>query len=156
MVPDPSKTCLGMEYFCNRGDALWEMDDAALIRLAASELERIGLGRAAEVEDGTVIRQPMAYPVYDAEYQRHVETIRHYLDTFENLQTTGRAGMHRYNNQDHSMLTAMLAARNVLGEDHDLWDVNVERSYHEEFTVEQARAKAAARPRAAQLAAVDR
>lgn len=148
MVPDPSKTCLGMEYFCNRGDALWEMDDADLIRLAAEELERIGLGHAAEVEDGTVIRQPMAYPVYDAEYRDHLETIRHYLDTLENLQTTGRAGMHRYNNQDHSMLTAILAARNVLGDHdgqpHDLWDVNVERSYHEEFTVEQAKTKAAA------------
>jgi protoporphyrinogen oxidase len=137
MVPDPSKTCLGMEYFCNRGDSVWNMPDADLIRLASRELEQIGLGRADEVEDGTVIRQPMAYPVYDGTYKENLAVIRAYLDGFENLQTTGRAGMHRYNNQDHSMLTALLAVRNILGEDHDLWDVNVERSYHEEFTVEE-------------------
>jgi protoporphyrinogen oxidase len=150
MVPDPTKTCLGLEYFCNRGDETWEMDDDALIRLAAEELERIGLGKASEVEDGTVIRQPMAYPVYDGTYKANLATIQAYLEGFENLQTTGRAGMHRYNNQDHSMLTALLAVRNILGErteagtPHDLWDVNVERSYHEDFTVDEARVKAQA------------
>ncbi len=151
MVPDASKTCLGLEYFCTRGDETWEMDDDALVALATRELEQIGLAPADLVEGGTVIRQPMAYPVYDGTYKKHLATIQAYLDGFENLQTTGRAGMHRYNNQDHSMLTALLAARNILGEtagdggSHDLWDVNVERSYHEDFTVEQAKEKAIAR-----------
>ncbi|MDX1531990.1 MAG: hypothetical protein R3362_10740, partial [Rhodothermales bacterium] len=150
MVPDPSKTCLGMEYFCTRGDGLWQADDADLIRLARQELERIGLARANEVIDGTVIRQPMAYPVYDGQYKHHLGVLRDYLTRFENLQTTGRAGMHRYNNQDHSMLTALLAAKNVLGDTtpdgrpHDLWDVNVERSYHEDFTVAEAQQRAQA------------
>ena len=146
MVPDASKTCLGLEYFCTRGDETWEMDGADLIALATRELAQIGLAGGAAVEDGTVIRQPMAYPVYDATYKRHLAVIQDYLSTFENLQTTGRAGMHRYNNQDHSMLTALLAARNVLGHTagdgapHVLWDVNVERSYHEDFTVDEAEA----------------
>ncbi|WP_420455813.1 NAD(P)/FAD-dependent oxidoreductase [Rubrivirga sp.] len=151
MVPDASKTCLGLEYFCTRGDETWEMDDDALIALATRELAEIGLAPAAAVEDGTVIRQPMAYPVYDGTYKQHLATIQGYLDGFENLQTTGRAGMHRYNNQDHSMLTALLAARNILGQTagdgsaHDLWDVNVERSYHEDFTVEEAKERAVER-----------
>jgi protoporphyrinogen oxidase len=139
MIPDQTKTCLGMEYFCNRGDDLWSMENEDLIRLASREYERIGLGKASEVEDGTVIRQPMAYPVYDGTYKKNLDVIQAYLDGFENLQTTGRAGMHRYNNQDHSMLTALLAVKNILGESHDLWDVNVERSYHEAFQVGEER-----------------
>lgn len=135
MVPDASQTCLGMEYFCTRGDAIWEMDDAGLISLAARELEQIGLAARSLIRDGTVIRQPMAYPVYDETYKANLDVVRAYLSRFRNLQTTGRAGMHRYNNQDHSMLTAMLAVRNILGAEHDLWDVNVERSYHEELVV---------------------
>ncbi|MGB7159508.1 MAG: NAD(P)/FAD-dependent oxidoreductase [Tepidisphaeraceae bacterium] len=136
MVPDPSKTTsLGMEYFCTRGDALWEMSDDDLIKLAKQELTALGLAHGAEATDGCVIRQEKAYPVYDVEYAEHVETIRTYLATFANLQTVGRNGMHRYNNQDHSMLTALLAVRNIYGERHDLWTVNVERSYHEEFKV---------------------
>lgn len=146
MVPDPSKTCLGMEYFCSRGDAIWEMDDAGLISLAARELEQIGLAHRSLIRDGTVIREPMAYPIYDETYKDNLEVVRAYLCRFRNLQTTGRAGMHRYNNQDHSMLTAMLAVRNILGEQHDLWDVNVERSYHEELLVER---KGRATPRCA-------
>ena len=142
MVPDPSMTCLGMEYFCNSGDDLWQRDDSDLIAMAAREMQQIGLADETDVIDGTVIRQPMAYPVYDGEYRRHLDVIRAYLDQFENLQTTGRAGMHQYNNQDHSMLTALLAVRNILGEKHDLWSVNVERSYHEDFTVDEAREKA--------------
>ncbi len=151
MVPDPSKTCLGLEYFCTRGDETWDMDDDALVALATRELAEIGLAPAGAVEGGVVIRQPMAYPVYDGTYKAHLATIQGYLDGFENLQTTGRAGMHRYNNQDHSMLTALLAARNILGQTagdgstHDLWDVNVERSYHEDFTVDEAKAQATER-----------
>jgi protoporphyrinogen oxidase len=142
MVPDPSTTSLGMEYFCTEGDGLWGTSDRDLVDLAAREFEAIGIAPGARVIDGTVIRQPKAYPVYDAAYQEHVATIRGYLKRFANLQTVGRAGMHRYNNQDHSMLTAMLAAENVVSglhvgaqAPHDVWSVNVERSYHESFRV---------------------
>ena len=139
MVPDQSKTSLGMEYFCSEGDNLWEMDDGDLIKLAKREIEALGLAQAADVSDGTVIRQKKAYPVYDETYRTHLAVIQEYLAGFENLQAVGRNGMHRYNNQDHSMLTGLLAARNVLGEEHNLWAVNTERSYHEEFTIEEAK-----------------
>lgn len=137
MVPDQTKTCLGMEYFCSEGDAIWEMSDTELLDLATRELDSLGLVDASKVEDGTIIRQRKAYPVYDRDYYKHVQVIRDYIETFENLQTVGRNGMHRYNNQDHSMLTALLAAKNILGEEHDLWNVNTERSYHEEFTQQE-------------------
>ncbi len=138
MVPDPTKTCLGMEYFCSVGDDLWKMSDAELLELATREAIALQLGiQPGDVEDGAIIRQYKAYPVYDGEYRQHLQVIQDYLETFENLQTVGRNGMHRYNNQDHSMLTAMLAVKNILGESHDLWNVNVERSYHEEFTKEE-------------------
>ena len=138
MVPDISKTCLGMEYFCSQGDDLWEMEDSKLIELATEEIIRLDLGvRPGDVEDGCVIRQFKAYPVYDGEYRQHLQVLQDYVETFDNLQTVGRNGMHRYNNQDHSMLTALLAAKNILGEQHDLWNVNVERSYHENFTNEE-------------------
>ncbi|BAU12675.1 amine oxidase [Leptolyngbya sp. NIES-3755] len=133
MVPDPTKTCLGLEYFCNEGDELWNLSDAELLDLATEEIEKLGLANQSDVEDGVVIRQPKAYPVYDQHYRQHLQVIQDYLSEFDNLQTIGRNGMHRYNNQDHSMLTGMLAASNLMGEDHDLWDVNTERSYHEEF-----------------------
>ena len=136
MVPDPQKTSLGMEYFCNQGDTLWGMDDAALIRFAAQEYETLGLGRAAEIEDGVVIRQLAAYPFYDTNYQQSLAIIRNYLNQFDNLQTIGRNGLHRYNNQDHSMLTGLLAARNIAGDKHDVWSVNTERSYYETFLKE--------------------
>jgi hypothetical protein len=137
MVPEAGKTCLGMEYFCSQGDELWEMSNEDLIDLAKREIEALGLAKAHEVEDGTVIRQPKAYPVYDRDYRENLEVIQHYLETFENLQTVGRNGMHRYNNQDHSMLTAVLAVQNLYGGKHDLWSVNTERSYHENFTREE-------------------
>jgi protoporphyrinogen oxidase len=132
MVPDPNKTFLGLEYFCNEGDELWRMSDEELIKLGTQELEMMGLARAAEVEGGTVIRQLKTYPVYTGEYKEYLERIRGFLDSMPNLQTVGRNGMHMYNNQDHSMLTAMLAVKNLLGEHHDVWSVNVERAYHEE------------------------
>ncbi|MEM9907733.1 MAG: NAD(P)/FAD-dependent oxidoreductase [Cyanobacteria bacterium P01_D01_bin.44] len=138
MVPDPSKTCLGMEYFCNEGDDLWDLSDDELIRLASREVVGLGLLDTLDrVKDGTVIRQRKAYPVYDADYRQHLQVLQTYLERFSNLQTVGRNGMHRYNNQDHSMLTGLLAAKNILGEQHDLWNVNTERSYHEEFTKTQ-------------------
>ena len=133
MLADPDKTSLGMEYFCNRGDDLWRMKDEDLIRMASAELEELGLGKAEDVEDGRVIRQEKAYPVYNGDYRRHLDVIRLWVERLENFQTVGRNGMHRYNNQDHSMLTAMLAVRNLDGENHDLWEVNTERSYHEDF-----------------------
>jgi protoporphyrinogen oxidase len=135
MVPDPSKTCLGMEYFCSQGDDLWEMPNEKLIELASKEITRLGLGvNREDVEDGCVIRQFKAYPVYDGEYRQHLKVLEDYIRGFENLQTVGRNGMHRYNNQDHSMLSALLAAKNIMGENHDIWNINVERSYHENFT----------------------
>jgi len=135
MVPDQSKTALGLEYFCTEGDDLWQMGDAALIELGKREMEAIGLVKVRDVLDGTVVRQLKAYPVYNATYGGYLETIKNYLATFSNLQTVGRNGLHKYNNQDHSMLTAMLAARNILGETHDVWNVNTERSYHEEIRI---------------------
>lgn len=151
MVPDPRKTSLGMEYFCDEGDALWSRADAELIALATEEIARLGLADAREVEDGVVIRQTKAYPVYDSTYRRHLSVIQNYLASFANLQTIGRNGMHRYNNQDHSMLTGLLAARNVMGETHDLWEVNTERSYYEEWERAPRRA-----PREALARAVER
>jgi protoporphyrinogen oxidase len=132
MVPDSRKTFLGLEYFCNEGDELWNMSDEALIQLGARELEIMGLARAVDVEGGTVIRQLKTYPVYTGEYKEYLERIRGFLDSIARLQTVGRNGLHMYNNQDHSMLTAMLAVKNLLGEQHDVWSVNVERAYHEE------------------------
>lgn len=134
MVPNPSKTCLGLEYFCTVGDELWNMAAEELIALAKQELEDLGLVRAADVEDGVVFRQEKAYPVYTGAYKAYLEQITAYLDGFENLQTIGRNGLHMYNNQDHSMLTGILAAKNALGEQHNVWTVNVERAYHEEIS----------------------
>jgi len=143
LVPDASKTCLGMEYFCNEGGELWKMSDAELVELATRELAQLGLAKVADVEDGVVIRQPKAYPVYDGEYRGHLQVLEGFLRGMENLQTIGRNGMHRYNNQDHSMLTGILAVRNLLGEKHDLWDVNTERSYYEDFSVDRSKEKTA-------------
>jgi protoporphyrinogen oxidase len=143
MVPDPAKASLGLEYFCSEGDALWTMPDAELIRLGKEELERIGLARASEITDGCVFRVPKAYPVYDATYREHLDTVRRFVDGLENLQTIGRNGLHRYNNQDHAMLTGLLAVHNLTeGARHDLWSVNTEPEYHEEVGVTEADAEA--------------
>ena len=131
MVPDDSKTCLGLEYFCFVQDDLWVMSDYDLIALASRELQTLGLLNGAEVVDGVVVRVPKAYPVYDEGYQRALDTVRAHLETLGNLQVVGRNGMHKYNNQDHSMLTAMLAVRNLAGERHDIWAVNADDDYHE-------------------------
>ena len=134
MVPDQRKTCLGLEYFCFEGDGLWTTSDADLIELGKRELQTLGLARSADIEDGAIVRMPKAYPVYDGAYARALEIIRGFLDGIQNLQLVGRNGMHKYNNQDHSMLTAMLAVKNILGEHYDLWRVNVEQEYHEEVS----------------------
>lgn len=133
MVPDSRETSLGMEYFCTEGDDVWSMSDAELLDLATRELISLGLADMADVEDGVVFRQPKAYPVYDRKYRQCLQVIQRFLATLDNLQTIGRNGMHRYNNQDHSMLTGMLAARNLLGEDHDLWSANTEHSCYQEL-----------------------
>jgi protoporphyrinogen oxidase len=132
MVPVPGRTCLGLEYFCFAGDGMWTMSDADLIDLATRELAELGLAPGARVEDGAVVRMPKAYPIYDAAYSGHVAAIRDFIDPVPNLHTVGRNGMHKYNNQDHSMLTAMFAVENMLGASHDLWAVNTDFEYHEE------------------------
>ena len=133
MVPEPNRASIGMEYFCQEGDDLWQSSNQDLIKQAAEELEHLGLAKATDVVDGTVIRQEKAYPVYDSDYREALDMIRGWLAGLHNLQMVGRNGMHRYNNQDHSMLTAMLAVQNLLGGTHDLWEVNVEREYHEDI-----------------------
>jgi protoporphyrinogen oxidase len=136
MVPEPGTTCLGMEYFCFKGDGLWESPDADLVAQAARELEELGLAKAADVKDGAVIRMPKAYPIYDSTYREHLDGVRAYIDPLSNLHTVGRNGMHKYNNQDHSMLTAMFAVQNMQGASHDLWEVNTDFEYHEEQKIE--------------------
>jgi protoporphyrinogen oxidase len=132
MLPNQAHTSLGLEYFCNEGDDVWTMSDADLIELGKRELAQIGLAQDEDVIDGCVFRVEKSYPVYDADYAQHLETIKAYVATFENFQTIGRNGLHRYNNQDHAMLTGMLAVRNLLyGERHNLWQVNAEQEYHE-------------------------
>ena len=140
MVPDPSRTSLGLEYFLWDKDEEWSWPQERLIELGVRECAQIGLIDPREVKDGTVVRMEKAYPVYDQTYQERVATIRQYLQTFSNLQTIGRNGLHRYNNQDHSMLTGVYAAGNILGERHDVWAVNTEKEYHEEERVAQPNA----------------
>ena len=133
MVPD-GMTCLGLEYFCFEGDGLWGAPDDELIALAKREIAQIGLVTAADVVDGCVVRQAKAYPVYDEDYRDHVATVRLDLErSFPTLHLVGRNGMHKYNNQDHAMMTAMLTARNILAGErvYDTWQVNEDAEYHE-------------------------
>ncbi len=139
MVPDLTTTSLGLEYFCSEGDEIWNMSDEDLIDLGKREIAQIGLAEVADVVDGAVFRVEKSYPIYDSDYVGSLGTIQSYLGTLENLQTIGRNGLHRYNNQDHAMLTGMLAVRNLLyGEQNDLWQVNAEQEYHEELLLNQA------------------
>ena len=131
LVPEAGRTCLGLEYFCSREDDIWQQDDAALIALATRELSALGLAPGASVLDAAVVRVPDAYPVYDSTYRGHLETLRRFLDPIPNLHTVGRNGMHKYNNQDHSMYAAMLIVANLQGETHDVWMVNSDFEYHE-------------------------
>ncbi|MEP6556073.1 MAG: NAD(P)/FAD-dependent oxidoreductase [Ferruginibacter sp.] len=133
MVPDPSMACYGLEYFCFEGDGMWTASDEELIGLGKKEIEQIGLAKAVEITDGYVVRQKKAYPVYDHFYTGHIETIKNELQHYKGLYLMGRNGMHKYNNQDHSMMTAMLAAKNIIaGEElFDLWNVNQDAEYHE-------------------------
>ena len=134
MVPDPEKVCYGLEYFCFEHDGLWDSGDEQLLELAKGELLQIGLAKEGDVVDGCVVRQRKAYPVYDDDYARHVTTIRDELDErYPNLHLVGRNGMHKYNNQDHAMMTAMLCVENILAGEplYDLWQVNQDAEYHE-------------------------
>jgi protoporphyrinogen oxidase len=139
MCPSPDESNLGLEYFCDEGDEIWSLGDDELVALATRELEALGLAGAEEVNDGVVFRQPRAYPVYDRDYRSELVILRDHLGTLENLHTVGRNGMHRYNNQDHSMVTALHAVGSVFGEDSDAWSVNIERSYHESSAIPMLR-----------------
>jgi protoporphyrinogen oxidase len=133
MSPTPDTTSsLGMEYFCFENDALWSASDDELLGLARRELASLGLVKSADILDGKVIRVPKAYPVYDDSYRESIQVVREFVQTVPNLQLVGRNGMHRYNNQDHSMLTALMAARNVLGAHFDLWQMHRDTEYLEE------------------------
>ena len=137
MVADPALTCYGLEYFCFEGDGLWSSTDEDLIALGTRELTQIGLAKSEDVKGGYVVRQRKAYPVYDAHYEENVAIIRRWLDTHcPNLQIVGRNGMHKYNNQDHSMMTAMLAVKNILAgkREYNVWQVNQDAEYHEELS----------------------
>jgi protoporphyrinogen oxidase len=134
MVPDPDKACYGLEYFCFEHDGVWDSKDEDLIELAKRELIQIGLAQEGDLLDGCVVRQKKAYPVYDDGYATHVETIRAELEEkYPNLHLVGRNGMHKYNNQDHAMMTAMLCVENILADAklYDLWQVNQDAEYHE-------------------------
>jgi protoporphyrinogen oxidase len=135
MVPDSSLACYGLEYFCFEGDGLWNSPDEALLALAREELVRIGLVAAADVRDGYVVRQRKAYPVYDDSYAAHVEVLRREMqELFPTLHLAGRNGMHKYDNQDHAMMTALLCVRNIVAGRrlYDPWQVNQDAEYIEE------------------------
>jgi protoporphyrinogen oxidase len=155
MTPDPGKTSLGLEYFCDENDATWLTPDSDLIDLAARELAAIGLiPDAAKVVDGCVFRVPNAYPIYDEDYAEALQVVRAFLDGFDNLRTIGRNGLHRYNNQDHSMAAGRMAARQLLlGESGDLWSINTDDEYHEETVSSKAGPQRPARARLAQAGA---
>jgi protoporphyrinogen oxidase len=135
MVKDNENTVwMGLEYFCNEGDEMWNMPEKEFIEFAINELAKIGMIKNEDVLDSTLLKMPKAYPSYFGAYNEF-DKIREYLDTFENLYLIGRNGMHRYNNQDHSMLTAIAAVENIsknIKTKDNIWDVNTEKDYHEE------------------------
>jgi protoporphyrinogen oxidase len=134
LVADPKTTWLGLEYFCNEYDKLWRMNDKSLIEFAAEELVKTGIIDAADVLDGTVVRMPKTYPAYFGTYDSF-DTLRKFTDSIENLYLVGRNGMHKYNNQDHSMLTAITAVQNIkhgIASRENIWSINTEMEYHEE------------------------
>jgi protoporphyrinogen oxidase len=135
MVPVEGQSSLGLEYFCNEGDSIWNMPDDELVELGKREMKSLGLLEVEDVIDGCVFRVEKSYPVYDSNYKEHLQVLREFVTGFENLQTIGRNGLHRYNNQDHAMLTGIIAAGNILNDEQiDGWVVNEDRQYHEEIT----------------------
>jgi protoporphyrinogen oxidase len=139
MVPDISKTSLGLEYFVSEHDEMWSWPDEKLVELGTRECVKLGFIETGEVQEGTVVRMKKAYPIYDQARTGNVAILQDYLSGLENLQAIGRNGQHRYNNMDHSMLTGLFAARSVIGERHDVWAVNVDSEYHEEVTLDGKR-----------------
>jgi protoporphyrinogen oxidase len=138
MIPNDSDSSIGMEYFCFEDDELWNLSDDELVAMATRELQQLRLAAADKVKFGFVVRVHKAYPMYDALYPERVATIRGWLENIQNLTQVGRNGLHRYNNSDHSMLTAMRAVDNILlGTDHDIWAVNAESVYHEEDVADE-------------------
>jgi protoporphyrinogen oxidase len=134
LVPDPENTCLGLEYFCFEGDGLWTSSDEDLIAMATREIAKIGLLKPDEIIDACVVRQQKAYPVYDEDYQTHVDAVRADIrENYPTLHLVGRNGMHKYNNQDHAMMTAMLTVKNILSgeQKYNIWSVNEDAEYHE-------------------------
>jgi protoporphyrinogen oxidase len=143
MLGNPNQSCLGLEYFCFEGDGLWASSDEDLIALATKEVDALGLADGSLVRDGTVVRMPKAYPIYDEVYREHLDKVREFIDPLSNLHPVGRNGMHKYNNQDHSMLTAMMSIWNMQGASHDVWSVNTDYEYHEEMKVPEGRSTSA-------------
>jgi protoporphyrinogen oxidase len=134
MAPDADHACLGLEYFCFEGDGVWSAPDAELIELAKREIAHIGLVKPQDVVDACVVRQAKAYPIYDDAYQANVEAVRlDYELSFPTLHLVGRNGMHKYNNQDHAMMTAMLTVENIVAGSriYDVWQVNEDAEYGE-------------------------
>ena len=146
MVCDSENTCLGLEYFCFENDGLWNASDEELIHLAKKELQTISLVDSTLIIDAKVVRVKKAYPVYDDHYAQNMPRIRNFISTIENLTLVGRNGMHKYNNQDHSMLTGILAAENIQGANYDLWNVNTEQSYSEELNFSEVKQMMASQP----------
>ncbi|MCP4888656.1 MAG: NAD(P)/FAD-dependent oxidoreductase [Planctomycetaceae bacterium] len=160
MVPNQRQSSLGLEYFCNEGDSIWNMPDQDLVELAKQEMQELGLLEVEDVVDGCVFRVEKSYPVYDSTYREHVAALREFVGEFDNLQTIGRNGLHRYNNQDHAMITGFIAAENIVnGTDTDVWAVNEDKQYHEELSTaesEQASLAAAQAPELTPLHSVPR
>lgn len=145
-------TSISFEYFCNVGDDLWTMTNDELSALTGREMGVLGLADLSLVEDTAVIRAPKAYAVYNGDHEKGLGAVREFLQQVANLQLIGRNGMHRYNNQDHSMVTAMLAVENIFGASHDLWTVNVDDEYQESghrISHEELRKMNAQQPRVA-------
>lgn len=134
MVPDAGNIWIGLEYFCRDTDAVWNKSEAEMIQLAYHEIKKTGLIKTEELLDATVIKVPKAYPSYTGSYIQF-PVLQKFLDGFENLFLIGRNGMHRYNNTDHSMMTAMTAVENIIQQQKDrsnIWSVNMEKDFHEE------------------------
>ncbi|MGB2763458.1 MAG: NAD(P)/FAD-dependent oxidoreductase [Candidatus Aminicenantaceae bacterium] len=131
MVPDSQTTSLGLEYFCFVTDEIWNREKHELIELGKKEVVQLKFATRDQISDGFVLKSPKTYPIYDEGYQERVDIIKNYLSTIKNLQTMGRNGLHRYNNQDHSMLSAILAVRNIIGGKYSTWDINIDDEYHE-------------------------
>ncbi len=131
MVPDAETTCLGLEYFCSDEDPIWTMSTEELVALGTREMEATGLLKGGRVIDGTAFRVPKAYPVYKRGYEAALDRLQAAVDGIDNLQVMGRYGMFKYNNSDHSILTALLAVENLFGAEHALWSVNTDTAYHE-------------------------